>query len=74
MTALVTVIGFAVGGELNANQKNVLGNFFMLIGQVLETEAAQQQSMQSSVPDGLAARVEALEKRLDELMAPGKSV
>ncbi len=36
-TLLGTTLGFAVGTTLTVNQLNSLGNFFSLIGQILQT-------------------------------------
>lgn len=41
-TLSATVIGFVLIEELNANEQNALGNWFMLIGQVLCTNSSQQ--------------------------------
>jgi len=46
MSAIATVIGFALLGDLSADEQNLLGNFLMLIGQVLETTAAQKQLLE----------------------------
>ena len=48
MTALATVIGFALLGDLTPAQQNSLGNFLMLISQVMETNATQAQLLESS--------------------------
>lgn len=48
MTALATVLGFAFLGDLTAEQQNSLGNFLMLIGQILETNASQAQVLKSA--------------------------
>ena len=42
MAALGTVIGFALMDDLTADQQNSLGNFLMLISQLLETSANQK--------------------------------
>ena len=41
-TALGTLLGFIFMDQLNANAMNSLGNFLMLIAQVLETAANQE--------------------------------
>lgn len=41
-TLSATIIGYILIDELNANEQNALGNWFMLIGQVLCTNASQQ--------------------------------
>lgn len=42
MSAIGTVIGFAMIGDLSSTQLNSLGGFLMLIGQVLQTTAGQR--------------------------------
>lgn len=49
MSALATVLGFAFLGDLTANEQNSLGNFLMLIAQVMITNATQQQLLNSPV-------------------------
>lgn len=70
MTALGAVAGYALAGELTVNQMNVLGNFLMLTGQILETIAAQRTQLQSRGDDGqldaLRAAVRALEDRMEQ--------
>ncbi len=36
-------IGFILSNDLNPSEQNTVGNWFMLVGQVLCTNAAQQQ-------------------------------
>ena len=56
LSALGTVLGFALLGKLDYNQQNTLGNWLELIGQVLETNAAQGQVLQAQEQgDRLAA-------------------
>lgn len=40
---LAVAIGIVLVGDLNANEQNSLGNWFLLLGQYLATNAAQQQ-------------------------------
>ena len=47
MTALGTVLGFALTGGLTYAQQNTLGNWLELIGQILDTNAAQGQLLQA---------------------------
>ena len=47
MTALGTVLGFALTGGLTYAQQNSLGNWLELIGQILDTNAAQGQLLQA---------------------------
>lgn len=42
-------IGIALVGDLNANEQNSLGNWFMLLGQYLATNASQQQLIESRI-------------------------
>lgn len=64
MSALGTVLGFALLGKLDYNQQNTLGNWLELIGQVLETNAAQGQVLQAQEQGD---RLAALEGELDAL-------
>lgn len=47
-TALATLLGFLLAEELNLDEQNSLGNFFMSIGQTLATYAAQASLLQSN--------------------------
>ena len=51
--------------DLTAVEQNSLGNFLMLIGQMLETNSAQQQLFNSKITD---KRLEILEKNYEELL------
>lgn len=42
-TILAFIIGYSLIDDLNANEQNAVGNWLLLIGQVLETNGAQQQ-------------------------------
>ena len=64
MAALGTVIGFALLGEMDADQENAVGNFLMLIGQILTTDATQAQTLQGRQA---AEQQEALEQRVRQL-------
>ena len=46
MTALGVILGFALMGDLTADEQNSLGNFLMLISQILETNATQLQLLE----------------------------
>ena len=65
LTALATVLGFALVGPLTYDQQDVLGNWLELVGEILETSAAQgqllQQRQQSAQQD---RRLDALEREL----------
>lgn len=65
LTALGTVLGFAALGRLDYNQQNTLGNWLMVIGQILETSAAQGQNL--APQGGDTERLQALEKQVREL-------
>ena len=73
MTAIGTVLGFALLGRLDYNQQNTLGNWLMLIAQILETNSAQaqllaaNQSQNAQATGGHTLRLEALERQLQEL-------
>ncbi len=64
MTALATVIGFALLGDLTPGQQNSLGNFLMLISQVMETNATQAQLLQS---DAQSRQLDDMQRAIDEL-------
>ncbi len=70
LSALGTILGFALTGRLNYAQQNSLGNWLELIGQLLDANAAQgqllQQQQQSS---GQNRRLEALEREVARLKA-----
>ena len=44
---IAVAIGLVLVGDLSANEQNSLGNWFMLLGQYLDTNAAQQQLIES---------------------------
>ena len=71
MSALGTVLGFALVGQLDYNQQNSLGGWLELIGQVLESNAAQGQLLQAREQGDRLAAVErelaALRRELAEL-------
>lgn len=73
LTAIGTVLGFALLGKLDYNQQNSLGNWLMLIAQILETYSAQaqllaaNQSQNAQATGGATLRLEALERQLQEL-------
>ncbi len=73
MSALGTVIGFAMLGQLDYNQQNVLGNFLMLVGQVLETNSTQKQLLasqdQASQMSNMQAQLAALQAQVAQLSA-----
>ena len=67
MTGLATVIGFALIGNLDADEQNALGNMLFLIGQILSSNATQLQANQPSTTDDLEQRIKALEQRISSL-------
>lgn len=71
MTALGTVLGFATLGDLTADQQNSLGNFLILIGQILETNSSQKQLLQDLAAaqsmEQLRQEVRQLKQQLDAL-------
>jgi len=42
------IIGYILRDHFNSNEQNTLGNWFMLVGQTLETSAAQLQVVQQN--------------------------
>lgn len=70
MTALGTVLGFALTDGLTYAQQNSLGNWLELIGQILDTNAAQGQLLQQQQQtDDNSRRLDALERELARLRA-----
>ena len=43
------LIGAALTGDLNVNEQNAIGNWFMLVGQYMVTCAGQQQLIESRI-------------------------
>ena len=68
MTALATVLGFALLGDMDADQQNAVGNFLMLIGQILTTDATQAQTLQAREDARQQKEIEARLQRLEELL------
>ena len=70
-------LGFALVGHLNADQQNSLGNFLMLIGQILTTHAGQQQLLSDEGAGQTLASVQqqiaCLQARLDALSPQAKT-
>lgn len=64
MSALGTVLGFVLLGGLDYNQQNSLGSWLELIGQVLESNAAQGQLLQAQQQSD---RLTAVEQELTAL-------
>lgn len=46
---IAVAIGIVLVGDLNANEQNSLGNWFLLLGQYLATNAAQQQLIEARI-------------------------
>ena len=70
LTALGTVLGFALLGPLSYDQQDVLGTWLELVGEVLETTAAQGQLLQQRRQDTRQdQRLDALERELARLRA-----
>ena len=68
MTALGTVLGFALLGPLSYDQQDVLGNWLELVGEILETNASQGQLLQQQQQADLQSRrLDALERELAAL-------
>lgn len=74
MTALATVIGFALLGDLTTDEQNSLSSFLMLCAQVLATNASQQQLVQESARadefQSIKAEMAELRRQIAELSAP----
>lgn len=68
MTGLATVVGFVLIGNLTADEQNALGNMLFLIGQILSSNATQEQALEPASPsDELSRRIAALEEKLRRL-------
>lgn len=50
------VIGYILRDHFNVNEQNALGNWFMLVGQTLETSAAQLQVVQNNSNNNIENR------------------
>ena len=65
---LATVFGFLLLDDLNVDQQNALGNFFLSIGQTMLTAAAQEQALQScnskNENDQVHEEIEVLKKQI----------
>ncbi len=48
-TIAAVIIGFALIDDLTANEQNSVGNWLMLVGQILETNAGQQQVIEERI-------------------------
>ena len=46
---IAITVGIILVDDLNANEQNSLGNWFMLLGQYLATNASQQQLIESRI-------------------------
>ncbi len=73
MTALGVILGFALMGDLTADEQNSLGNFLMLISQILETNATQRQLLEdrqsSQQMNEIIDKLNNLHSRLEKLEA-----
>ena len=57
-TLSAALIGFALIDDFTANEQNALDNWFLLIGQVLETNSAFKQVNESSDPSNFDKKQE----------------
>lgn len=65
MTLTAVILGYLMIDDLNAAEQNELGNFLILVGQILETNAAGMQVMSSNQND---QRLKILENNYQELL------
>lgn len=66
-TLIATILGYLFSLPLTTDEQNSLGNFFELVGQVLLTFNAQNQTLQDNYVSSInATRIE-LKQQLDEL-------
>lgn len=70
MTLTAVLLGYLMIDELDAPEQNELGNFFMLIGQILATNASGQQIINAKIN---AKRMKTLEDNYQELLKYVKS-
>ena len=66
---LSSLLGFILIDDLNIDQQNALGNFFVNIGQAILTAAAQEQSLQNnnSQNDQILQEIENLKSQISLL-------
>lgn len=48
-TLTAIIVGFLLINDYNSYEQNAIGNWFMLVGQLLESNAAQQQNIESKI-------------------------
>lgn len=48
-TLTAIIVGFLLINDYNSYEQNAIGNWFMLVGQLLESNAAQQQNIESRI-------------------------
>ncbi|MDE5631186.1 MAG: hypothetical protein K2I70_06265 [Bacilli bacterium] len=48
LTLSAIILGYALISDYSANEQNAIGNWFMLVGQILETNAAFEQNNQNN--------------------------
>lgn len=68
MSALATVLGFAFMDEMTSYQQNSLGNFLMLVAQVMITNATQKQLLETQNLGAAQASHETRLQRLEEII------
>ena len=68
ITLMSVLIGYSLIGNLNALEQNALGNFFMGIGQILETNAALEQVLNKANNPTINEK-ELIEKAIEEIKA-----
>lgn len=64
-TLSAMTIGFALTYPFNSYEQNALGNWFMLIGQILETNATFLQLYQSNNQNNTGLDIEKLNKAIN---------
>lgn len=68
LTLVAFLIGFTMIDDLTAAEQNSLGNFLILIGQVLETNSGQQAVLNTRESNkqmsDMMSRLEAIERKL----------
>jgi hypothetical protein len=71
VTIIAVLLGFILIDDLPADKQNVLGNFLVLVGQVVSTNATQQDYFDGLKPDEekeqMKKDIENLKKEIEKL-------
>lgn len=64
LTLSAIILGYALIGDYSANEQNAIGNWFMLVGQILETNSAFEQMSQSNQNTNASTNYQIYSQRL----------